>query len=105
MNFLSGRYCLWWKMGFVKTLIHLKTPFPSLLNSVHRALGGLSYSNIVPVNRYVYLFIPGLYMLSHTRYKLCTVYVSVDCSIGGEILLYFCIFTLREEGVFARQSK
>ena len=30
--------------------------------SVHRALGGLSYSNIVPVNRYVYLIIPCLYM-------------------------------------------
>ena len=51
-----------WKMGFVETLIHLKTPSPPILRPVHRALGGLSYSNIVPVNRYVYLFIPCLYM-------------------------------------------
>ena len=55
MNFLNGRHCLWWKMGFVKTLIYLKTLSPSLLSSVHRALGGLPYSNIVPVNRYEYL--------------------------------------------------
>ena len=51
-----------WKMGFVETLIHLKTPSLPLLSSVHKALGGLSYSNIVPVNWYVYLIMPCLYM-------------------------------------------
>ena len=49
------------------------TLFPSLLSSVHRALGGLSYSNIVPVNRYVYLFILCLYMHCLLLIiKLCT---------------------------------
>ena len=51
-----------WKMGFMETLIHLKTPSPPFLRPVHRALGGLSYSNIVLVNRYVYLIILCLYM-------------------------------------------
>ena len=51
-----------WRMGFVETLIHLKTLSLPLLGSVHRALGGLSYSNIVPVNLYVYLIILCLYM-------------------------------------------
>ena len=49
-------------MGFVETLIHFKTLSLPLLSSVHKALGGLSYSNIVPVNRYVYLIILCLYV-------------------------------------------
>ena len=36
--------------------------FANASGSVHRARGGLSYINIVPVNWYVYLFIPCLYM-------------------------------------------
>ena len=82
----------WQKMGFVETLIHLKTPSLPLLSSVHRALGGLSYSNIVPVNRYVYLIILCLYVIcivSHSLYK--HVYVSADCSIekgNSAILLH-----------------
>ena len=47
----------WLKMGFLETLGQHKTLFLPLLRSVHRALGGLFFSNIVPVNRYVYLII------------------------------------------------
>ena len=54
----------WWKMGFLETLGHLKNPVPPPSESVHRALGGLPYSNIVPVNQYVYLIILCLYMHS-----------------------------------------
>ena len=45
-----GDLICWWKMGFLETLGHLKTQFLPLLSSVHIALGGLPYSNIVPVN-------------------------------------------------------
>ena len=62
MKILNGRCCVSVGSGIHGNPIHLKTPPLSLLSSVHRALGGLSYSNIVPVNRYVYLFIPCLYM-------------------------------------------
>ena len=79
-----------WKMGFVETLIHLKTPSPTLLSSVHRALGGLSYSNIVPVNRYVYLIILclSIYALSHT---CCIIMYMCQPTVPlrKEILLYF----------------
>ena len=58
-----GNIIRWWKMEFWEALGHLKTLFLPLLSSVHRALGGLSYSNIVPGNWYVYLIIPCLHML------------------------------------------
>ena len=54
---LKGGSYLLVENGILETLGHLKTLFLPLLSSVHRALGGLSYSNIVPVNRYVYLII------------------------------------------------
>ena len=94
-------------MGFVETLIHFKAPPLSLLSSVHRALGGLPYSNIVPVNWYVHIFIysMSIYALSHTRFKnyVC---VSADCSIGkGDSAILLHLITLRKECVFVRQSK
>ena len=62
----------WWTMRFLETLGHLKNPVPPPSGSVHRALGGLPYSNIVPVNRYVYfIYSVPIYALSHTCYKLC----------------------------------
>ena len=96
MKILNGRYCFQWKMGFVETLVHLKTPPLSLLSSVHRALGGLSYSNIVPVNRYVYLFILCLYM--HCLILVISyVYVSADCSIEkGNSAIFLHLFTMRK---------
>ena len=39
--------------GILETLGHLKNPVPPPSESVHRALRGLPYSNIFPVNRYV----------------------------------------------------
>ena len=92
MNFLNERYCFQWKMGFMTTLIHLKTPPLSLLSSVHRALGGLSYSNIVPVNLYVYLFIPCLYMHCLILVvKLCICISRLFHWKGNyAILLHFC---------------
>ena len=51
-------------MGLLETQGHLKNPVPPPSESVHRALGGLPYSNIVPVNQYVYLIILCLYMHS-----------------------------------------
>ena len=56
-------------MGFLETLGHLKTQLLPLLSSVHRALGGLSYSNIVPVDQYVCIFnySVSIYALSHNR--------------------------------------
>ena len=76
-------------MGFLETLGHLKTPFLPLLSSVHRALGGLSYSNIVPVNRYVYLIICAyICIVSYSLYSY--VYVSANCFIekGNFAILY-----------------
>ena len=57
-----GDLMRWLKMGFLETLGQHKTPFLPLLRSVYRALGGLSYSNIVPVNWYLNLIILCLYM-------------------------------------------
>ena len=55
--------------GILETLGHLKTPFLPLLSSVHRALGGLPYSNIVPVNQYVHLILSmPIYALSPNHY-------------------------------------
>ena len=59
---LNGGSIRWLKMGFLETLGQHKTPFLPLLRSVYRALGGLSYSNIVPVNWYLNLIILCLYM-------------------------------------------
>ena len=39
--------------GILETLGHLKNPVPPPSESVHRALRGLPYSNIFPVNQYV----------------------------------------------------
>ena len=66
-----GDLICWWKMGFLETLSPLKNPVPPSLESVQRALGGLPYSNIVPVNRYVHLIILApLYALFHNHYTI-----------------------------------
>ena len=49
-------------MGFLETLGHLKNPSSPPFGPVHRALLGLPYNNIVPVNRYVHLIFLCLYM-------------------------------------------
>ena len=76
-----------WKMGFLETLSPLKNPVPPSLESVQRALGGLPYSNIVPVNRYVHFnYSMPIYALSHNHY----------------IIMYMCqLITSLEEGIFA----
>ena len=69
-------------MGFLKTLGHLINPWTSPFGPVHRALRGLPYSNIVPVNRYVHLIISMpicIYALSYNRYNY--VYVLAAYSI------------------------
>ena len=80
------------KMGFLKTLGHLKNPWSSPFGPVHRALRGLPYSNIVPVNRYVHLIISmPIYALSYGCYSY--VYVLADYSIReGKFPL--CFLTL-----------
>ena len=96
-----------WKMGFVETLIHLKTPSPPILRPVHRALGGLSYSNIVPVNQYVYLIILCLHIhaLSHNRYKIMYVCQLITSLKKGMSAILYMLIMFEKDAFYVRQSK
>ena len=76
-------------MGFLETLGHLKNPSSPPFGPVHRALLGLPYNNIVPVNRYVHLIISmPIHALSYNPYNY--VYILADYSIKeGKFLLCF----------------
>ena len=105
MNFLKGRYCFQWKMGFVKTLIHLKTPPPRFWVQFIEPWEGYPTAILsLSIGMYIYLFHVYICIVSYSLYNY--VCVSADCSIGkgnSAILLHF--ITLRKECVFVRQSK
>ena len=68
---------------------HLKNPRSSPLEPVHRALRGLPYSNIVPVNWYVLLINSMLiYALSNNHYNYVDVLANYSIKEGKFLLCF-----------------
>ena len=93
MNFLNGRCWFWWKMVFVKTLIHLKTPSPLFWVQFIEPWEGCPTAILsLSIGMYI-LFILCLYM--HCLILVINyVYVSANCSMGkgnSAILFYICL--------------
>ena len=98
-------------MVLLGTLGQLKNPVPPPSGSVHRALGGLPYSNIVPVNWYVHLIILCLCMhiaLCDNRYIImCMCQPTIPCIMenSAKPSTSSTLITIEKDAFYVRQKQ